>query len=285
MLVCYTKHELRDALAGLRAKGAVGLVPTMGYLHAGHMALVTRARAENEVVAASIFVNPTQFGANEDLSTYPRDIEQDLQKLRDAGVDVVFTPTVDEVYLPDADTHVKTGYLSRVLIGRIRPVHFGGVATVVTKLFNIFQPDRAYFGCKDYQQLTVIKKMVADLDIPVKVIGVPTVREADGLALSSRNVRLTPKNRAAAPVLCKSLDLAEVLVAGGGATVHSVKKEILDLLAGMPCGVVESVDIRDAETLAPMRGRIVSAVVILLAVRFESVLLIDQRVVTPPNNR
>ncbi len=285
MLVCYTKHELRQALTELRVHGSVGLVPTMGYLHEGHMALVARARAENKVVAVSIFVNPTQFGANEDLSTYPRDSERDLQILRDAGVDVVFTPTAGEVYLLDADTHVETGYLSRVLIGRIRPKHFRGVATVVTKLFNIFQPDRAYFGCKDYQQLTVINKMVADLDIPVEVIGIPTVREADGLALSSRNVRLTSKNRAAAPVLCQSLDRAEVLVAGGGATVHSVKKEILDLLAGMPSGVVESVDIRDAGTLAPMRGRIASAAVVLLAVRFESVLLIDQRVVTPSNNR
>lgn len=281
MLVCYTKHELRQALAGLRAKGLVGLVPTMGYLHAGHMALVDQARVENEVVAASIFVNPTQFGANEDLDSYPRDIARDLQMLRDAGVDVVFTPAADEVYLPDADTHVETGYLSRVLIGRIRPGHFRGVATVVTKLFNIFQPERAYFGRKDYQQLTVIKKMVADLDIPVEVVGVPTVREADGLALSSRNVRLTPENRAVAPVLCQSLDQAEALVAAGLATVSSVKSGVLDILAGAPSGLVESVDIRDAETLAPIRGRIVSAAVVLLAVRFDGVLLIDQRVVTP----
>ena len=281
MLVCYTKHELRQALAGLRAKGSVGLVPTMGYLHAGHMALVARARAENDVVAVSIFVNPTQFGANEDLDSYPRNIMQDLQMLRDAGVDVVFTPDADEVYLPDSDTYVETGYLSRVLIGRIRPGHFRGVATVVTKLFNIFQPDRAYFGRKDYQQLTVIKKMVADLDIPVEVIGIPTVREADGLALSSRNVRLSPENRAAAPVLCQSLDRAEALVAPGNATVQSVKKDILDILARAPSGLVESVDIRDAETLAPIRGRIVSAAVVLLTVRFEGVLLIDQRVVNP----
>jgi pantoate--beta-alanine ligase len=281
MLVCYTKHELRQALAGLRAKGSVGLVPTMGYLHAGHMALVARARAENDVVAVSIFVNPTQFGANEDLDSYPRNIMQDLQMLRDAGVDVVFTPDADEVYLPDSDTYVETGYLSRVLIGRIRPGHFRGVATVVTKLFNIFQPDRAYFGRKDYQQLTVIKKMVADLDIPVEVIGIPTVREADGLALSSRNVRLSTENRTAAPVLCQSLDRAEALVAPGNATVQSVKKDILDILARAPSGLVESVDIRDAETLAPIRGRIVSAAVVLLTVRFEGVLLIDQRVVNP----
>jgi pantoate--beta-alanine ligase len=253
----------------------------MGYLHAGHMSLVERARAENDVVAASIFVNPMQFGANEDLASYPRDIERDLQMLRDAGVDVVFTPSADEVYLPGADTHVITGYLSRVLIGRIRPEHFRGVATVVTKLFNLFQPDRAYFGRKDYQQLTVIKKMVADLDIPVEVVGIPTVREADGLALSSRNVRLTSENRAVAPVLCRSLDHAEALVAAGHATVNSVKKEVLAILAHAPSGLVESVDIRDAVTLAPMRGRIGSDAVILLAVRFDNVLLIDQRVVTP----
>ncbi len=281
MLILSTKSQTREATARWRADGArVVLVPTMGYLHAGHMALVARARAEGDRVIASIFVNPTQFGPGEDLATYPRDPERDLAMLRDAGADAVFMPDVAEVYAPGAQTIVETTELSRILIGKIRPGHFRGVATVVTKLFNITQPDAACFGEKDYQQLCVIRQMVRDLDSPVRIIGVPTVREADGLAMSSRNVRLTPEDRAAAPVLARALFAAADL-ARTGITASRLRAWVAATIQAEPRADLQSADIRDAETLETLAGPLTAPAVILLAVRFGKVLLIDQHVVEP----
>ncbi len=280
MHVCDTKSELRAVLSDLRQGGkSIGLVPTMGYLHEGHLTLVRRAREENDYVVASIFVNPTQFGNPEDLEKYPRNMERDLELLRQEGVVAVFTPTPDVMYHPDAQTIVETTDLANVLMGELRPGHFRGVATVVTKLFNIFQPTRAYFGEKDYQQLMVIRTMARDLDIPVDICGVPTVREADGLAMSSRNVRLTPDARKAAPIIAQALDAAQNWVTEG-ITSDALRQNIWDMIASEPLADVQSIDIQDAWTLVPVTDHIEKDIVILVAVQFEPVLLIDQRVIT-----
>ncbi|MBN9134525.1 MAG: pantoate--beta-alanine ligase [Phyllobacterium sp.] len=280
MKVIATIAELRAALKAERLKGkSIGLVPTMGYLHIGHMTLVRQARAACDVTAVSIFVNPTQFGPNEDLSTYPRDMAGDLAKLKAEGVDYVFTPEVAEIYRAGAHTIVENPVLSRILIGKIRPGHFRGVSTVVTKLFNIVQPDHAFFGEKDYQQLTIIRRMVADLDMPIVITGVATVREADGVACSSRNAMLTPEHRKAAAILPRSLDLADAMVAQGQRSVAAIRNAVRTMLETEKQGDVEAVDIRDAQTLDPVSGKFKRPVVILLTVRFGKVRLIDQRVI------
>lgn len=281
MLVCETKAALRAAIGEMRRRtgGSVAFVPTMGALHDGHLELVRRAKAENAHVVASIFVNPTQFGPNEDFATYPRDPEGDMALLREAGVEAVFLPQVSEIYPEGSETFVDTRVLSRILVGRLRPGHFRGVATVVTKLFNIVGPDRAYFGEKDYQQLQMIRRMVADLDMPLEIVGVPTVRESDGLAMSSRNLRLTPEDRSAAVVLSRSLDEAARRVAEGPVTASALRRLVLGILEGETRGEVQSVDVRDAADLSALRGEIARPAVILIAVRFGKVLLIDQRVV------
>lgn len=250
----------------------------MGYLHDGHMALVHAARAECDHVVASIFVNPTQFGSAEDLENYPRNMDRDLDMLRDAGVAAVFTPTPDIMYHPDAQTIVETTDLAGKLMGALRPGHFRGVATVVTKLFNLFQPDRAYFGEKDYQQLAVIRTMVRDLDIPVTVRGIPTVRETDGLAMSSRNARLSPDARAAAPILHASFDVARQMLTQN-ANAADVERAVRDFIAAEPLARVETVDIRDAISLEQISGPATADTVVLLAVTFDPVLLIDQCVI------
>jgi pantoate--beta-alanine ligase len=206
-----------EALSRWRAteRHSVGFVPTMGYLHAGHLSLVQRAHGENGCVIVSIFVNPTQFGPGEDLQRYPRDLQRDLTLLHDAHVDAVFTPEVDEMYPPGASTMVEVEALSARLEGTSRPGHFRGVATVVCKLFHLVQPQRAYFGEKDYQQLLVIQRMVRDLDMPIQVIGCPTIREADGLAMSSRNAYLSPPERQAATALSRALFHAAALRQSG----------------------------------------------------------------------
>ena len=197
--------------------GSWGLVPTMGFLHAGHISLVERARRENDHVGVSIFVNPTQFAPTEDLAAYPRDLERDLRLLREAGADLVWTPPAAEVYPPGFQTYITVEEVTRPLEGAARPTHFRGVATVVAKLFNVFQPDRAYFGQKDAQQAVVIQQMARDLDFPLEVVICPIVREPDGLALSSRNVYLTPEQRAAAPVLEPGAARGAGCLAGGRA--------------------------------------------------------------------
>lgn len=277
MEICRTKAAIR---AWRKSAGHVTLVPTMGFLHEGHLSLVRRAKAEGGKVAASIFVNPTQFGPSEDLSTYPRDEARDLDLLRTAGVDAVFIPDVAEVYDPKAQTIVETTELAKVLIGKLRPGHFRGVATVVTKLFNIIRPDAAVFGEKDYQQLAIIRTMVRDLDMDVTVIGGPIMREADGLAMSSRNVRLTPEDRAAAPVLARALEEAATM-APTGVTASRLRSHVRATIEAEPRAQVQSVDIRDAATLDTISGPLSQPAVILLAVKFGQVFLIDNRVVTP----
>lgn len=285
MQICRSTQTMRECRAEWRRDGRpVALVPTMGALHDGHLTLVARARdwvdeRGGGKVITSIFVNPTQFGPNEDLDKYPRDEENDLRLLREAGCDAAFLPVPEDIYRPGSQTIVEAAGLSRMLIGRLRPGHFRGVTTVVTKLFNITGCDAATFGEKDYQQLTIIRQMVGDLDMPVDIIAVPTVREADGLAMSSRNRRLSPEDRAAAAILNSALDRAEKMVAAGS-SVPALRREIRTVLSREPRGELKSVDIRDASDLSRIT-QIGHPVVILLAVRFGDVLLIDQRVATP----
>ncbi|MFN4058708.1 MAG: pantoate--beta-alanine ligase [Roseinatronobacter sp.] len=284
MQICRTKQETRDLRATWAREGRrVVLVPTMGYLHEGHLSLMRLARAEagrEGRVIATIFVNPTQFGPTEDLDSYPRDEARDVALLEAEGVDALFAPPVAEVYDPQAQTIVEAAELSKVLIGKLRPGHFRGVATIVAKLFNITQPDAAVFGEKDFQQLAVIRTMVRDLDFPIKIIGGPILREADGLAMSSRNVRLTPADRAASPILHRALMEAAEL-ARTGTTASRLRSHVRARLDSEPRAQVQSVDIRDAATLEPVSGLLDRPAVILLAVRFGQVFLIDNMVVHP----
>ncbi|HAV59067.1 MAG TPA: pantoate--beta-alanine ligase [Planktomarina temperata] len=279
MQICPSKIRIRQEIARLRAASqAIGLVPTMGFLHEGHLQLMRRAAQHADAVVATIFVNPTQFGPNEDLSRYPRDLERDLDLLRAEGVAAVFTPSPEEMYLPGADAIVDVPSLSGILQGALRPGHFQGVATVVSKLFNITQPDVAVFGEKDYQQLALIRKMVRDLDMPVRIIGHPTAREADGLAMSSRNVRLSPAQRAAAPILNAALTRAQHHPLP---SAEAYVTQVSEYLAREALCDIKSVEIRDSENLTALSGPLHRPAVILLAVAFGDVLLIDQRVITP----
>jgi pantoate--beta-alanine ligase len=281
MKILRTKQAARDWARAGRAEGkTLGLVPTMGVLHAGHMELVAAAATACDQVVVSLFVNPMQFGEASDLEGYPRNEARDFDLLRKAGVDAVFAPDVGEIYHAETQTTVLTEQLDTVLMGALRKGHFRGVCTVVTKLFNILQPDSAVFGEKDYQQLLVIRTMVRDLDMPVDIIGAPTVRERDGLAMSSRNLRLNAADRAAAPVLAASLDYGQSRVADG-ITAKTLEAEVSDFITREPVAILETVDVRDAETLADVHGLITAPVVILLAARFGEVLLIDQRVAVP----
>ena len=280
MLICKTVAEVRAAVADLRRAGSVGLVTTMGALHAGHMALVAAARADHPSVVATIFVNPTQFGNPADLETYPRTEEADLAMLRAAGVAAVFMPDAGVMYPPGDQTVVETVDLAQAYHGAVRPGHFRGVATVVTKLFNIVGADAAYFGEKDYQQLAVIRRMVADLFIPTAIHGVPTVREADGLAMSSRNVRLTPGDRAAAPVLHRALRAAEDTVRHGG-TVEEAAQAIHDILSDEPRATLTGLDIVNVADFTAATGDPTAPIGIMISARFGEVLLIDQKEVTP----
>ncbi|WP_309606258.1 pantoate--beta-alanine ligase [Phenylobacterium sp.] len=246
MQVLHTIAEMRAARQNM---GRLGLVPTMGYLHAGHLSLVARARAECPAVAASIFVNPTQFGPNEDLSRYPRDLPRDLELLEAAGVDLVFAPEPSEMYPPGFDTQVRVGGITEVLEGAARPGHFSGVATVVVKLLNIIQPTLAYFGQKDAQQCVVIRKLARDLDLPVDVVIAPTVREADGLALSSRNRYLTPPQRAVAPAIFQGLSAAQRLFDAGERDGEILRQAIRAVIAAQPDLKVDYVSVADPETL------------------------------------
>ncbi|MEQ3625584.1 MAG: pantoate--beta-alanine ligase [Celeribacter sp.] len=270
---------LRAARANMG--GCVGLVPTMGYLHDGHLALVAAARERCDHVIASIFVNPRQFGEAADLAAYPRDHERDMALLREAGVDALFLPGVEAMYPAGAETVVNVPSLSDRLMGALRPGHFQGVATVVCKLFNITRPDIAFFGEKDYQQLLVIRRMAADLDTGVEVVGLPTVRDADGLALSSRNVRLSADQRQAALVLNRALDAA-TQATEQGAPVDQIRAAANRVLTAEPQAAAPGIDVQDALSLADVTGRPTAPVVILLTARFGEVLLIDQRVATPP---
>jgi pantoate--beta-alanine ligase len=280
MHVISTVSGLREALAPLRRAGkSVGLVPTMGYLHDGHMQLVARANADNDVVVTSIFVNPLQFGANEDLARYPRDLERDSAMLRDGQVDFLFAPGVEDMYPRKMETVVDVPTLGRQLEGEVRPGHFAGVATVVTKLFNIVGADRAYFGEKDYQQLQIIRQMVEDLNQPVAVVGVPTVRDHDGLALSSRNVYLTAAERAAAAIVPRALDEAQRLIDSGITDPAALENKVTAFIASEPLARADVVAIRDPRTLERM-ATMDRAPLLLLFVRFGATRLLDNRVLT-----
>jgi pantoate--beta-alanine ligase len=273
MQVCETISAFRAARRAL--SGSLGLVPTMGYLHEGHLTLVRQAQAECDHVAASIFVNPTQFGPNEDLARYPRDLPRDLALLEEAGVALVFAPTPAEIYPPHYSTYVDVQGVTAPLEGARRPGHFRGVATVVCKLFNIAQAERAYFGQKDAQQTVVIRRMVEDLNIPTSVVVVPTVREADGLALSSRNVYLDQAQRAAAPVLYRALSEAARSYQQGERDASALRGAIEAALAQEPLAQVEYVSVADAETLEELDGAIDRGALLSLAVRFGATRLID----------
>jgi pantoate--beta-alanine ligase len=276
--VVTTKAGLRAELAAARSAGhTVGLVPTMGYLHEGHASLARRARAENDLVVLTIFVNPTQFAPGEDLERYPRDLPRDLSVAEGAGVDLVFHPEADEMYLPGHATWVDVEGLTDQLCGASRPGHFRGVATVVTKLLALCRPDRAYFGQKDAQQAFVIDRVAADLDLGAEIVVCPIVREADGLAMSSRNVYLTPEERAQAPALFAALRLAGERVAGGERDATAVVAAVRSALEAAPLTRVDYVELVATATLAPV-ARLEGRVLLALAVWFGRTRLIDNEV-------
>jgi pantoate--beta-alanine ligase len=251
-----------------------GFVPTMGYLHEGHLSLVRLARAASDRVAVSIYVNPAQFAPTEDLASYPRDLERDLALLRGEGVDLVFTPDDETMYPPGFQTTVTVAEVTRPLEGASRPTHFQGVTTVVAKLLNIVAPDRAYFGQKDAQQVVVVKRMVADLNIDVDIVVGPIVREADGLAMSSRNTRLAPEQRAAAPVLHRALSAARAALEAGERDGAALRRQMEAIIAAEPLASLDYVSVADPETLAEL-GAVGDKALLSLAVRFGAVRLID----------
>jgi len=274
MEVLKTIAEMRQARKA--SKKTMGFVPTMGYLHEGHISLVRQARAKNKLVAVSIFVNPTQFGPKEDFRTYPRDTKRDLAMLK-PHTDFVFMPSDEEMYPEGYDSWVEVKSITDVLEGLARPEHFRGVSTVVLKLFNIVQPNRAYFGQKDAQQLAVIKKMVKDLDVNIDIIACPTVRESDGLAMSSRNTYLTPEQRRSAPVLYQSLQLAQELAKQGEWDALAIRKEMTKLIQKESQADIEYISIADNETLKEIH-RIKYPALVSMAVRFGRTRLIDNLV-------
>jgi pantoate--beta-alanine ligase len=258
--------------------GRLGLVPTMGYLHEGHLSLVRQARAECGAVAVSIFVNPTQFGPREDLSRYPRDLDRDFRLLREENVDLVFVPDVSEIYPPGFSTYIDVREVTEPLEGALRPGHFQGVATVVCKLFNIVQPARAYFGQKDAQQTVVVRTMVRDLDMPLEVVVVPTSREPDGLAMSSRNVYLSDEQRRAAPVLYRALGAAGARFSAGERDAEALRQAMRAVLDAEPLARVEYISVADAQTLRELDQVGAAGALCSLAVRFGTTRLIDNLV-------
>ena len=272
MRVIETIAEFRAAHRGARLP--MGLVPTMGYLHEGHMSLVRRARDENATVAASVFVNPTQFGPSEDFASYPRDMESDLAKLEWAGVDLVFTPSVDEMYTAGFDTRIDVGRIAQRLEGEHRAGHFLGVATVVCKLLTITRADRAYFGQKDAQQCLVVKRLNADLNLGAEIVVCPTVRDADGLALSSRNAYLSAAEREAALALSKALAAAGDMHKGGIRDAALIRARMTEIIGREPLATIEYVSVADAEDLRELDA-IEGRALVSLAVRIGRTRLID----------
>ncbi|MDY7010339.1 MAG: pantoate--beta-alanine ligase [Planctomycetota bacterium] len=287
MKVAKTIEEIRILVFETRSSGAnqIGLVPTMGALHEGHFSLIEIARSECDFVAVSIFVNPTQFGPNEDYRRYPRPLEEDLAGCESRGIDAVFAPSVDEMYPAGFVTTVSVAGLTESMEGLHRPGHFDGVCTVVAKLFNIVTPDVAYFGAKDYQQATVIKKMVADLDMPLRINLCPTIREADGLAMSSRNAYLSDDERSQSSALSESLSLAERLIREGSRKAEDIITDVhRHLTDKAPLGKVDYVAIVKPDSLEAVET-VESDVMIALAVRFPSARLIDNVRVGMLNNK
>ncbi|MCX7831720.1 MAG: pantoate--beta-alanine ligase [Actinobacteria bacterium] len=279
MYVARKIAELRKLLCDEKKKGkSIGFVPTMGYLHEGHLELVRHSKKDNDITVVSIFVNPIQFGPNEDLRSYPRDEASDLKKLEASGVDYAFLPTVDEMYPEELLTFVQVDRLSEPMCGAFRPGHFRGVATVVAKLFNIVQPDRAYFGMKDYQQLKVIEKMVKDLNFPVQIVAVQTVREANGLAMSSRNSYLSEEERKQASSIYRALLKGKELYEAGVRDAEAIKNAVYDELSKVPTIKVQYVELRDAETLEDIK-RVEKPAVLALAVFLGKARLIDNIII------
>jgi pantoate--beta-alanine ligase len=276
-----TVADLRGIVRTARRQGAtVGLVPTMGAFHDGHVSLMRRARAENDLVVVWLFVNPTQFNDLEDYARYPRDTARDTSMADAAGVDILFTPGADAVYPPGFATSVSVRGLAEPLEGASRPGHFDGVALVVAKLLNMVQADRAYFGEKDWQQLLIVRRLAADLDIPTEIIACPIVREEDGLAMSSRNVRLSPEERAAAAVLSRALDSAQALAASGVADPAALAARLSETIAAQPLARIDYAVVVDPETLLPIET-IESKALAAVAVTFGNVRLIDNRLLHP----
>ena len=253
MLELDTPAAMRDWADLTRARGwRIGLVPTMGYLHAGHLSLVAEARRRADVCVASIFVNPLQFGANEDLANYPRDLDRDRAALAAAGVEVLYRPSADSMYPRGFQLEVAVTKVSAGLCGRTRPGHFGGVTTVVAKLFNAVKPHVAVFGEKDFQQLAVIRRMAADLDLGIEIVGMPIVREADGLAMSSRNAYLSPEERAAARCLSRALAAGRDAAKRGTAETAAVLEPVRNVLSAEPLARVDYAEVVDADTIEPL---------------------------------
>lgn len=268
--------------ASLRGEGkTIGLVPTMGSFHEGHLSLMRRAHTDNDVVVVSIFVNPIQFSRDEDLSSYPRDLQDDLAQAERARVDLVFAPSAEAIYPTDFQTYVEVTKLAEGLCGASRSGHFRGVATVVTKLFNLVRPHRAYFGQKDYQQSVVIRRLVADLNVDLEIALLPTVREADGLAMSSRNVRLTPEERRAACVLYASLRLVEERIRVGERSAKTILDAMRAMIETEPLARIDYVALCNPETLQ-LLDRIEGPILAALAVRFGETRLIDNILTTRP---
>jgi pantoate--beta-alanine ligase len=264
---------LRQARAQI--SGRVGVVPTMGALHAGHLSLVEAARAENDAIVVTIFVNPPQFAANEDLAAYPRDLPRDLDLLREVGVDIVFTPTPELMYPPGYQTYIDVEQVSQGLEGARRPGHFRGVATVVAKLFNLTQPTVAYFGQKDAQQVAVIRQMVRDLNFPLEIAVCPTMRESDGLAMSSRNVYLNAEQRRAASVLYRALKNVAAVYSSGERNPEALRQTMLDMLHIEPLAVPDYVSIADARTLQELTQPSDAPMLASLTVRIGKTHLLD----------
>ncbi|SHE81643.1 pantoate--beta-alanine ligase [Desulfofundulus australicus DSM 11792] len=283
MLVCRTIKEIRDFVHQARSRGlSVGFVPTMGYFHEGHLTLMRRAKEACDVVVVSIFVNPLQFGPREDYDRYPRDLDRDVSLAREVGVDAIFHPSVEEMYPPGFATHVDVEGLTGCLCGLSRPGHFRGVATVVTKLFNIVRPDRAFFGQKDAQQALVIRRMVEDLNMDLEIVTVPTVREDDGLAMSSRNVYLSPEERRAATVLPRSLEAARRAYEAGERDADRLVELVRSMIAAEPRAEIDYVDLRSVPDLQPV-SRLEGPALLALAVRFGCTRLIDNVVLGSPD--
>lgn len=275
MKIAKTITELKDFLGGVARDKTIGFVPTMGYLHEGHLSLIKEAHAHNDVIVVSIFVNPTQFAPGEDLDAYPRDFDRDAQLAESAGTDILFFPNAVEIYPSGSSTFVEVeGSITGKLCGQSRPTHFKGVTTVVNILFNLINPNNAYFGQKDAQQVAVIKKMVRDLHMAVTIAVCPIVREADGLALSSRNVFLNPEERSQALVLSQSLAEAKARYGAGETKVKILKEQIVNLINTMPLAAIDYVDILDFETLEDIET-ITSPALAAVAVRFGNTRLID----------
>ena len=275
MKLVHTISEVRAQVKEWRKQGlSVGFVPTMGYLHEGHQSLIERAAKENDKVVVSVFVNPMQFGPTEDLASYPRDIERDCAICKDAGAELVFNPEPSEMYAPDFCTFADMTGLTDVLCGKSRPVHFRGVCTVVSKLFNIVAPDRAYFGEKDAQQLAVIRRMVRDLNFDIEIVGCPIIREADGLAKSSRNTYLSTEERKAALILSRSLELAKDALRNGERNADKIREIISENIKTEPLSRIDYVEVSDLYTLE-RQETIKADILVAIAVYIGKTRLID----------